>query len=349
MYKENTMNMVFDINRSLKANPPNYGPGIEWIERKAGRLEDLVTMDSEGVSLQPREKEKETGEDLKTSFKTHGVLYDREVMVVEKREDEEEELQSGFNRWGDLGELGVERYFWDLIRYESPFYKALWKRRFNASLKDHLAKGIPNKSGDYMKGLEEAVGMESFNWQDDGAVIDAIDFMANGSKDSDQIEGILKKFRKTKNPNPNVVALDTPKANKILEGLGLPYNGYIKDASKNSYGKIGFSRWDGNFQSFMCKYVDLYDFYHEPINIYGFIEFLVAEQVTQQRQNFLKHFQDSVDWAEKHLNKKYHEIFHFIGFLAQITTPNPLDGGKRKERGIVDVNGEIIIDTPLGI
>ena len=109
------MNMVFDINRSLKANPPNYGPGIEWIERKAGRLEDLVTMDSEGVSLQPREKEKETGEDLKTSFKTHGVLYDREVMVVEKREDEEEELQSGFNRWGDLGELGVERYFWDLI------------------------------------------------------------------------------------------------------------------------------------------------------------------------------------------------------------------------------------------
>ena len=343
------MNMVFDINRSLKANPPNYGPGIEWIERKAGRLEDLVTMDSEGVSLQPREKEKETGEDLKTSFKTHGVLYDREVMVVEKREDEEEELQSGFNRWDDLGELGVERYFWDLIRYDSPFYKALWKRRFNASLKDHLAKGIPNKSGDYMKGLEEAVGMESFNWQDDGAVIDAIDFMANGSKDSDQIEGLLKKFRKTKNPNPNVVALDTPKANKVLEGLGLPYNGYIKDASKKSYGKIGFSRWDGNFQSFMCKYVDLYDSYHEPINIYGFIEFLVAEQVTQQRKNFLKHFQDSVDWAEKHLNKKYHDIFHFIGFLAQITTPNPLDGGKRKERGIVDVNGKIIIDTPLGI
>ena len=343
------MNIVFDVNRSLEKNPPSYGPGIEFIERKAGRLEDLVTMDEKGVSLQPREKEKEGGEDLKTSFRTFGVLYDREVMVAEKREDDEEELQSGFNRWGDLGEMGIEHYFWDVIRYTSPFYKALWKRRFNASLKDHLGKGIPNKVGDYMKGLEEAVGMDSFKWQDDVVVIEAIDFMANGSKDSEQIDGLLKKFRKTKNPNPNVVALDTPKANKVLEGLGLPYNGYIKEAGKTSYGKIGFSRWDGNFNSFMCKYIDLYDSYHEPINIYGFIEFLVAEQVTQQRQNFLKHFQDSVDWAKKHLDKKYHDIFHFVGFLAQITTPNPLDGGKRKERGIVDVNGKIIIDTPLGI
>ena len=343
------MNIVFDVNRSLEKNPPNYGQGIEFVERKAGRLKDLVTMDEKGISLQPREKEKETGEDLKTSFRTHGVLYDREVMVAEKREDEEEELQSGFNRWGDLGEMGVKRYFWDVIRYTSPFYKPMWKRRFNASLKDHLAKGIPNKIGDYMKGLEEAVALGSFKWQDDDAVREAIDFMANGSEDDVGIEKLLKKFRKNKNPNPNVVALDTPKANKILENLGLPYNGYIKDASKKSYGKIGFSRWDGNFQSFMCKYVDLYDSYHEPINIYGFIEYLVAEQVTQQRQNFLKHFQDSVDWAEKHLNKKYHDIFHFIGFLAQITTPNPLDGGKRKERGIVDVNGNIIIDTPLGV
>ena len=349
MYKENIMNIVFDINRSLKANPPNYGEGIEWIERKAGNLEDLVTVDEKGISLQPREKEKETGEDLKTSFKTHGVLYDREVMVAEKREDEKEELQSGFNRKGDLGELGVKRFFWDVIRYKSPFYKALWKRRFNASLKDHLAKGIPNKVGDYMKGLEEAVGMGSFNWRDDGAVKDALDFMANGSKDENQIEGLLKKFRKAKNPNPNIIALDTPKANKALDALDLPYNGYIKEAGKKSYGKIGFSRWDGNFMSFMCKYVDLYDHYQQPINIYGFIEFLVAEQVTQQRQNFLTHFKESVDWAKKHLDKKYHNIFHFVGFLAQITTSNPLDGGKRKERGIVDVNGNIIIDTPLGV
>ena len=37
------------------------------------------------------------------------------------------------------------------------------------------------------------------------------------------------------------------------------------------------------------------------------------------------------------------------GHIAQISTPNPLDGGKRKERGIVDIDGNIIIDTPDGL
>ena len=63
MYKENTMNIVFDVNRSLEKNPPSYGPGIEYIERKAGRLEDLVTMD-ERVFLYNQEKKKKREEKI---------------------------------------------------------------------------------------------------------------------------------------------------------------------------------------------------------------------------------------------------------------------------------------------
>ena len=37
-------------------------------------------------------------ENLETSFNANGILYDREVMVVEQRADGKLELQSGFNR-----------------------------------------------------------------------------------------------------------------------------------------------------------------------------------------------------------------------------------------------------------
>ena len=79
------MQLLFDVKRSLAANPPNYpeNKGITHVERKRGKLSSLRTENEKGISLQPREKEKETGEDLKTSFRTHGVLYDREVMVAE--------------------------------------------------------------------------------------------------------------------------------------------------------------------------------------------------------------------------------------------------------------------------
>jgi len=50
------MQLQFDINRSLKANPPKYGKGIKFIERKVGKLSELRVVDSNGISLQPREK-----------------------------------------------------------------------------------------------------------------------------------------------------------------------------------------------------------------------------------------------------------------------------------------------------
>ena len=39
------MQLLFDLDRSLKVNPPNYTKGINHIRREAGRLEDLITKD----------------------------------------------------------------------------------------------------------------------------------------------------------------------------------------------------------------------------------------------------------------------------------------------------------------
>ena len=40
----------------------------------------------------------------------------------------------------------------------------------------------------------------------------------------------------------------------------------------------------------------------------------------------------------------YSNIVEFNGFIAQITTPDPKQGGKPKERGLVDIHGNIIYE-----
>ena len=119
-------------------------------------------------------------------------------MVVELRKDGELELISGFNRRNYLmKDYGKDvTYFYDVVQFESPFYKTLWKRRYNSG-KDHRAQGVPNTIGSYVKGLIEAKNGDQFVSTDDDAVRAAIDFMADGKKSPEQIEAILSKFRET--------------------------------------------------------------------------------------------------------------------------------------------------------
>ena len=340
------MNLEFNIEKSLEAKPPNYGLGITHLRRTPLELDELVDVDDEGCTLQPRDKELDEGRSaLKESFRKFGVLYDREVMVVEERADGMLELQSGFNRKYQLMEMGVETYFGDVITYDNNYFKACWKRKFNATFTDHLAKGIPNTKASYLKGLKEAVAFDSFEWKDDNKVLDALDFMSNGSLSEDDKNKILQKFRKTLSVTPDIVALDTKMANDVLESLGLPHSGYVKKFNKKSFGRIGFARWDGDSMSKLCQWIQLYDRYKEIIEIYGFIEHIDSGRYLEQRKIWKKKFDETITWMRNHFDPMYHDVIQFKGFIAQISTKNPKDGGKRLERGIVDINGNIIIDT----
>ena len=75
--------LLFEIEKSLNVNPPNYGNGIVHVERRIVKLVDLITKNDKGISLQPREKDQaeEDHETLKNSYLTYGVMYDKEVMV----------------------------------------------------------------------------------------------------------------------------------------------------------------------------------------------------------------------------------------------------------------------------
>ena len=338
--------ILIDVQRSLDINPPKYGKGIIHLKRDKINLRSLIVVDDAGNSLQPRPKDLEEQElnELETSYKANGVLYDKEVMVVEQRRDGKLELQSGYNRlYVLLTKLGITTYFADVIEYENPFYKALWKRRFNAS-KDHTAKGTPNTIGAYLLGLTEAKSKSSFKWKDDNEVLDALEFMANGSKTPDQLKKILKKWRQTNDPNPNVRGLNSEMANALSDAIGIPHKGYCKDLTDPLYGRIGYNTYGGGFDAKIKAWVDLHDKWEVPIEVYGFVQYVVEDRIAEQREADVVAFNTTTEWMRTHLDSKYHDIVHFKGWHAQIRTPNPDDGGKPLERGIVDKNGKILID-----
>ena len=337
--------LLFKIEESFEANPPNYDNGIVHVERRIVKLADLITKNDKGISLQPREKDQaeEDHESLKNSFITYGVMYDKEVMVCKLRKDGLLELHSGYNRlWVFKNLLGITHYFVDVITYSSPFMEALWKRRFNAS-KDHVGKGTPNTQGSLLMGLDEAKAKESFDDTDDSVVKDALRFMSGGSKTEPQIKALLKKWRETNNPNPHIRGLNTEMANALSELLELPTKGYCKDMSESYFGRSGYNR-PGKYDSKIKVWADQYDKTGQQIEIYAFVQHVVANKIKGHRQSILDEFNDTVRWIKTHLQKKYHKMVKFVGFHAQIRTPNLIDDGNPKERGIVDVNGKIIID-----
>ena len=341
------MQILFDINRSLKANPPKnqHGIGVTFLDRDKGKLKDLVVVDDENVTLQSREKnlEENRAEGETISYKQDGVLYEKDVMVVELRKDGKLELISGFNRRKYLmEEYGDDIiYFYDIVQFESPFYKTLWKRRYNSG-KDHRAQGVPNTIGTYVKGLNEAKNNNQFNSRNDDEVRFAIDFMANGKKTPEQIEVILGKFRETNSKEIGIRALNTPMANEDARLLKLPVKGYQKNVRLNPRLETGFVRGSGDFKSKMITWIDLIDHYNQPVQITGFVLFAEHDNILKQRIKWVKDFNNCIQWMKDKGLGHYAKQIHFKGFLAQITTKDTEQGGKSKERGLVDVNGNII-------
>lgn len=344
------MQLQFDINRSLKANPPKYGKGIKFIERKVGKLSELRVMDSNGISLQPREKNLEYEQrNISHSFRVNGVLYDREVMVAELCPDGIEELISGFGRKYGFEDLGVDTYFWDVVEFESPYWKAVSKRRLNAT-KDHIAQGKPNTEGTFIKGLVEMKSNNSFDSTNDDAIRNALFDMSNGQLDDSQTEKLLKKFRKSNSKHIGINAYNKVDANAAARNLGLPTSGYVNDISSPAWDTVGwvYKNSRAGFKKEVISWAEKFDDYGKKIQITGYIEHtdLDEEVIKKARKSYLDVLQKTInDVVCRFLEEKYHDMVEFKGFLAQITTEDPEQGGLPKERGLVDINGNIIKES----
>jgi len=83
----------------------------------------------------------------------------------------------------------------------------------------------------------------------------------------------------------------------------------------------------------------------EEIELYGYIQHVVADKINNQRQEQFDKYNEICTWMDSHLAPKFHGCVVWKGWHAQLTTKNPKDGGRSLERGIVDMKGNIIIDS----
>ena len=169
-----------------------------------------------------------------------------------------------------------------------------------------------------------------------------------------RIQFVLSKLDKkwcSDNPEDDTIrTLKTHVANNLCKSMGLPYKGYVNDLSLDSYDRIGFcvSRID-DIDIKIKTFIELYNKWKVPIELYGFIQHVVPKNLAKQRQDMLDTWNKSIKWMNGHFDDKYKDVVKFKGIHAQLRSKNSAEGGRPTERGIVDVNGNIIIDTPLGI
>ena len=240
--KKLKLKLNVNIEESKKQNPPNYGEGIISANREKGKLSKINIVDANGVSLNGREKELENPDENRgdLTFYTEGIRYDKAVMVVEKRENGDLELISGFGRRFWLLQHGIDEYFYDVVKFKNDFWRTMYIRSLNTG-DDHDAKGIPNTQGTILKGLYEARDANSFNYRDDDEVRNATNIMTGWVQPPKYIEEILGKFRSTTHSDVHVRALNGVMANTLCKKMELPHRGYCKDASLASYGRIGYT------------------------------------------------------------------------------------------------------------
>lgn len=339
--------LEFSVIESLKECPLYIKKELSGIRvniRDEFIVKDVIIVDEKGVSLNSRQIAIHTKNNITWDYL--GVLYDKKPIVLWRRPDGKLQLISGFNRMAMLLKRGQIKFFADIVEFEDDAAKFISTIAFNCS-DDHLSGGIPPTDRTIVKVLHEAVIDKSFDHTGPNGNVElrrVINEMTLNKYSPDHVEKIVTKFRKTHHIEQSVEAYDTPKANTLLESLGLPYGG---DKAIKQTGRLGFALPNITHTK-VAQWVDYYEKHlmKTIIEIYTFIDDISPDNVKNQRKQQKIQYEETINWLKSHYKDKFHNIVMHGGCIAQINSKNPKDGGKRLERGIVDWNGNIIIDTP---
>lgn len=326
-------NIQFDLERSKKGFKPNYGVGVQYIDRRLVKLSDIIYKDKDNNSLQPRvfDTVRTNVIKLKDSI-SNRYDYTKPVMVCELGLDNKLYLKSGFNRRQCYEELNQPKVIVDVVQYDNPAESIAHEILAN----EYHDIAEDNDDRDYAQALKKLVYEGCCERNDDVYLKDFLKKISP-SKSPAQRTAIFKKFRKSFSSYDFIKDIDQAIANQILEENDFPSQGYVLDL-----GQIGFARSDGDFGTKIKQMVDLYDKYQVPIQIFGFILNVDPARITNQRKAWLKKYESTIHWIRQHLAEEYHDIFEFGGFLGQITTKDTLNHGLSKEDILVDANGKSI-------
>jgi hypothetical protein len=339
------MKQHFDIERSLRENPPSYPDGVNFKKRIVTNRENL-TRNKQARLLLTRP---ENVAKIRQSYEVNGFLYDQPVQVVEdnKKDSRKKDILGGYNRDAAQEELNWETTIVDVVEFDSPR-----ARREFIYIDNHILNPrTGNTRDDILKGLSDGIAEGSIDISDDADIKSFIS-VAAGDMTEEQQENIFNSFRKEHSPFQSMRPFIARTAAAWLKENGYQHQG-VKNRNVDgiAYARpTGFSKgafWDG-LELSRKKSVDRYT----SVTIYGYIESPKPSQLQADRKAWLKEFskmnskvkeicQYAMTLDTQEVNEKVISVFKFGGFLPQNIGLN--SHGQVEETGLVDEFGNPFI------
>lgn len=353
--------ILFDIERSLKESPPEkyYSqlgcdgaplfPGTKFIKR--------IVLNRDLVTYQAHHQIRETdaGEhrvkELTSSYKQMGFLYYKPVqsIMVDPENPKRFIGLAGFGRNEAQHILGWDTAIYDVLEFDTPMHFHAFRANSNED-SDHVP-ALPNTKATVTKSVVNAV-VDNVIPDTDAAILQYLKLIARNKPDWHK--EILTKIRKEHiSRHKTMRAISATRAKEAAIELNLPYEG-SKNTNCKDYGYVrefGGGKsifYDGMNFSMNNGFSDvgLITWVPEPIPTKLHIQRQqISDSFDKLEENFIKWISHYIDMPVDEVRRRGAGRFpiKLNGFFAQDFEPDANNGGSPKESGVVDINGNIII------
>ncbi len=335
-----------DIEKSLKQSPHDYPEGVIFKKRIRTLRSNCTWATAQEFRVDVNNMENVRR--LEDSYIVNGILYDEPVQVVTVDPDNKDRFigVAGHHRNKAQGLLGWDYAIYDVVEIKRPRDRIAFGAISNQH-KPHAS--LTNE--DLVKMVSMAVGDGKTGClpNDDKSIKDFIKIIAKDKTESQQ-NLILKKYRTTKSKHESMRPLDGKAANELAAQLNVPYEG---DENIADSGECGYVKEPGGYKTVMHDGLKLWVEDDYDVVVTGYITHPDPSNLYKRRGTWKNGIDNMNSFlykvAAKLTNMSYDDIrklnkspFKYGGFLPQVVTNDPKQGGLPKENGIVDVNGQPI-------
>lgn len=356
------MKINFDVERSLRECPPDHdyykSLGFKFVKRIVINRKHIVRKDSNQIRVHLVKQS--SAVKIKHDFKVNGWLHHKKPIGVSESEEQKGkfELEYGFTR-----DQAAENLDWDsmIVDVVKPGASPADIHTGRFLVNDHAgAAHTPNSKEDIVAGIRERVERKLMP-DTDKAIKAWVHQVTKRSHTSEERQKIYKDYRAKKASTGPLRTYHQDKGTNSVEETALefdlPYNG---DANFKKTNKLGYVTRFYSLDRVLPnakKCLDDYDF-TTPVHIIGYIdEPQAAPKLYKQRANILEGHLDTIEREAKFIDKVIElsgidspgkdKIVKAINklicvdgrFLYQHQAPNPDNGGKPYEQGLVDTQG----------
>jgi len=377
----------FDVADSLEKAPPSkrkinkkLKKGMKFIVRKVVKPENIIV----DKTIQPRQEGGDSHNmDLRESLDVYGWLHDEQPLVVFLDKNGDINLLAGFHRYEEIVNLGWGGILVDVYEFEDELIRSQYSICSNHHRKPAKVSKINDVEWTILKQLKDKL----LDWSDDDAIMASIDLMAANKPKASRTKlfnkviglrpiqvdaqgkivwsdsSMFHVFTKT-GIGPNSDFRLCHGNNFLFKGLVLPFKG-----DQNSKVGLGYSFASaGQPSEQSCKDAFIsalylsnkYDLHDEKIRFYAYItnphkysnslaKFYDARK--RAKENWISEGKQLAEFVSNVSGKVVSLAdlpFEFIGFYPQVLTPDVSDGGKPRERTIVNWCGKPV-DKVTGV